>query len=311
MDRSNPVPIAIIGYGYRLPGGINNDDEFWKLISERGFVQEPIEDRYGKGQCPHDGFDSPMRVASPYEGLIKDGEELHFDCALFGMSPNDAKRMDPQCKMMLSCTWEALEMAGLDQASLHNSNTGVFCGVQVSSCAGWRPPFGATPADVPGKSLSMISNRISFHFNWMGPSFSVATACSSGITALDAATGKLKWYDHERGFGFITSDDGEDVFVHTNALPVGVVVKPGMKMEFGVADGRRGRQALNVSILDPIPSLVEGQRKPADDMAVIIEDLIKLLDSVHNGLRRGRFPEGNHGTKIASLLRAVANDLDS
>jgi CspA family cold shock protein len=124
-------------------------------------------------------------------------------------------------------------------------------------------------------------------------------------------TGKLKWYDHERGFGFITSDDGEDVFVHTNALPVGVVVKPGMKMEFGVADGRRGRQALNVSILDPIPSLVEGQRKPADDMAVIIEDLIKLLDSVHNGLRRGRFPEGNHGTKIASLLRAVANDLDS
>ena len=191
MDRSNPVPIAIIGYGYRLPGGIKNDDEFWKLISERGFVQEPIEDRYGKGQCPHDGFDSPMRVASPYEGLIKDGEELHFDCALFGMSPNDAKRMDPQCKMMLSCTWEALEMAGLDQASLHNSNTGVFCGVQVSSCAGWRPPFGATPSDVPGKSLSMISNRISFHFNWMGPSFSVATACSSGITALDAAIKSL------------------------------------------------------------------------------------------------------------------------
>jgi CspA family cold shock protein len=124
-------------------------------------------------------------------------------------------------------------------------------------------------------------------------------------------TGRLKWYDHERGFGFITSDDGEDVFVHTNALPVGVVVKPGMKMEFGVADGRRGRQALNVSIVDPMPSLVEGQRKPADDMAIIIEDLIKLLDGVHSGLRRGRFPEGNHGAKIASLLRAVANDLDS
>jgi len=124
-------------------------------------------------------------------------------------------------------------------------------------------------------------------------------------------TGRLKWYDHERGFGFITSDDGEDVFVHTNALPVGVVVKPGMKLEFGVADGRRGRQALNVSIVDPVPSLVEGQRKPADDMAIIIEDLIKLLDSVHSGLRRGRFPEGQHGTKIAALLRAVADDLDN
>ncbi|KGA08981.1 MAG: cold-shock protein [actinobacterium acAMD-5] len=123
-------------------------------------------------------------------------------------------------------------------------------------------------------------------------------------------TGKLKWYDHERGFGFITSDDGEDVFVHTNALPAGVVVKPGMKLEFGVADGRRGRQALNVLIVDPIPSIAEGQRKPADDMAIIIEDLIKLLDSVSNGLRRGKFPDGNHGQKIASVLRAVANDLD-
>ena len=123
-------------------------------------------------------------------------------------------------------------------------------------------------------------------------------------------TGKLKWYDHERGFGFITSDDGEDVFVHTNALPAGVVVKPGMKLEFGVADGRRGRQALNVLIVDPIPSIAEGQRKPADEMAIIIEDLIKLLDSVSNGLRRGKFPDGNHGQKIASVLRAVANDLD-
>jgi len=138
------VPVAIIGYGYRLPGGLKNDDDFWKLLSSRGFVQEPIEDRYGKGQCPHDGFDSPMRVASPYEGLITEGDELAFDCALFGMSPNDAKRMDPQIKMMLSVTWEALESAGLNQAALDNSNTGVFTGQQVSSIAGWRPPFGAT-----------------------------------------------------------------------------------------------------------------------------------------------------------------------
>jgi CspA family cold shock protein len=83
-----------------------------------------------------------------------------------------------------------------------------------------------------------------------------------------------------------------------------------MKIELGVADGRRGRQALNVLIVDPIPSIAEGQRKPADDMAIIIEDLIKLLDSVSNGLRRGKFPDGNHGQKIASVLRAVANDLD-
>ena len=65
MASGDRVPIAIIGYGYRLPGGIKSDDDFWKLISERGFVQEPIENRYGKGQCPHDGFDSAVcKVAS-------------------------------------------------------------------------------------------------------------------------------------------------------------------------------------------------------------------------------------------------------
>jgi acyl transferase domain-containing protein len=194
-DREH-TPVAIIGYSYRLPGGIKTDEDFWKLLSTRGYVQEPIENRYGKGECPWDaaqgGFaDSPSRVACPYEGLITDDDELKFDCALFGMSPNDAKRLDPQIKMMLSATWEALERAGLDQSALHNSNTGVFTGQQVSSIAGWRPPFGATAGDVPGKSGSMIANRISFHFNWMGPSFSVATACSSGITALDAALKSL------------------------------------------------------------------------------------------------------------------------
>lgn len=124
-------------------------------------------------------------------------------------------------------------------------------------------------------------------------------------------TGKVKWYDVEKGFGFATSDDGDDVFVHSSTLPEGVVaLKPGSRIEFGVVDGKRGKQALSVTLLDPKPSLVKAHRKPADDLAVIIETLITLLDDVGNDLRRGRYPSDAKAHKVAAVLRAVADDLD-
>jgi CspA family cold shock protein len=115
----------------------------------------------------------------------------------------------------------------------------------------------------------------------------------------------------EKGFGFLETDEGEDVFVHVTALPDGVIPKPGTRVEFGVAEGRRGTQALQVKILEAPPSLAKAGRKDTDDMAATLEDVIKLLDGVSNQLRRGRYPDDSSATKIAAVLRAVANDLDA
>ena len=124
-------------------------------------------------------------------------------------------------------------------------------------------------------------------------------------------TGIVKWYDAEKGFGFISSDEGEDVFVHVSTLPAGVsALKPGTKLDFGIVDGRRGKQALTVTILSEPASVVKGHRKKADDMAIMLEDVIKLLDSVSNQLRRGKYPTDAMAQKTALVLRAVADDLD-
>lgn len=124
-------------------------------------------------------------------------------------------------------------------------------------------------------------------------------------------TGKVRWYDVDKGFGFLATDDGEDVFVHASALPAGTTsLKQGARVEFGIVDGKRGKQALTVVVLDQPASIVKAGRKPAEDMAVILEDLIKLMDSSSNQLRRGRYPSDEHCRKMAAVMRAVAEDFD-
>ncbi len=123
--------------------------------------------------------------------------------------------------------------------------------------------------------------------------------------------GQVKWFSLEKGFGFIANDEGEDVYLAASALPAGVTsVKPGTKLDFSIAEGRKGPQALSVRIIEEPASIVANNRINADDLATIIEDTIKMLDKVGNGLRHGRYPTGPEAERLGKVLRGIAGQVE-
>jgi cold shock protein len=136
-------------------------------------------------------------------------------------------------------------------------------------------------------------------------------------------TGKVKWYDAEKGFGFLSQEDGgEDVYVRSSALPAGVEgLKAGQRVEFGVAAGRRGPQALSLKLIDPPPTLSRTRRDAApavehkhtpDELHGMVEDMITLLEStVQPELRKGRYPDKKVARRVSEVVKAVARELDA
>jgi CspA family cold shock protein len=128
-------------------------------------------------------------------------------------------------------------------------------------------------------------------------------------------TGKVKWYDAEKGFGFLSKDDGGDVYVRADALPAGTpALKPGARVEFGLVQGRKGDQALQVRLLEPVVSVAKAvskanRKKPAE-MVNIIEDLYGLLENVQGSYRAGRHPDAKMAKPTAKVLRALADELE-
>ena len=124
-------------------------------------------------------------------------------------------------------------------------------------------------------------------------------------------TGKVKWYDAEKGFGFLSKDEGGDVYVRASALPTGTaLLKPGQRVEFGIVQGRKGDQALQVRLLEPAASVSKAMRKKPAEMVNIIEDLYRLLENIEQGYRHDRHPDPKTAKPTAMLLRALADELE-
>lgn len=184
--------IAIVGRACRLPGAPSVDG-LWSLLSEgRCAVSKVPADRFSLERFAHPRAHERGKSYTWAAGVIDD--VWSFDPAVFGISPREAEQMDPQQRMLLELTWEALEDAGLRPSSVAGSNIGVFVGASSLDYGNLRildAPSGDAYA-ATGNTLSIISNRISYIFDLKGPSFTVDTACSSSLVAFDNAVQAIR-----------------------------------------------------------------------------------------------------------------------
>jgi len=190
-DSTNPrEPIAIVGIGCRFPGEVNDPSSFWKLLSEgKNAVTEVPPDRWNLNKFYDPDNNKAGKIKNSKGGFVKDVD--HFDPAFFGMFPAEAHCIDPQQRMLLEVTYQALEDAGIPMESVSDTKTAVFMGVfmndywdiQISS----EQRNAITPHVPMGSSLTAIANRISYVYNLKGPSVSLDTACSSSLVGVHLA----------------------------------------------------------------------------------------------------------------------------
>ena len=187
-------PIAVLGIGCRFPGGVDTPDALWALVrSGVDAVTDIPADRFDAGELfdPDPGAPGAMYVR---RGGFLSGIDL-FDADFFGIAPREARRMDPQHRLLLEVAWEALEDGGIAPERLAGTAAGVFVGISshdyadIATGPGRRHLIDAYAN--AGGALSMAANRISYHLDLRGPSIAVDTACSSGLTAVHLACRSL------------------------------------------------------------------------------------------------------------------------
>ncbi len=184
--------IAIVGIGCRFPGAANPRD-FWKLLIEGvDAVTEVPADRWDIDEVYDANPLASRKMNTRWGGFVEDIDKL--DRNFFGLSIREAVRMDPQHRLMLEVAWEALEDAGIDPATLANTQSGVFVGISGSDYA--QMQFGdASLVDAYaglGCALTIAASRISHFLNLRGPAIAVDTACSSSLSALHLACVSLR-----------------------------------------------------------------------------------------------------------------------
>jgi phthiocerol/phenolphthiocerol synthesis type-I polyketide synthase A len=196
-EQGDTEPIAVVGVGCRLPGGVSSAGQYWQLLRDgvSGIVRVPAQ-RWDADAFYCADHTRPGTICNREGGFLTSWQPDEFDAEFFGLSPREAVAMDPQQRLVLEVAWEALEHAGITASVIRSSQTSVFVGMTtldyyLRAASSWRPED-VDPYLAFGNALNFTAGRLSYFLGTHGPAVVIDTACSSSLVTIHLACQSLR-----------------------------------------------------------------------------------------------------------------------